>query len=217
MGKPTIDMKGKRIGKLVVLERTSDGQCKTSPCARWICKCDCGNICNVSGAVLRTGNKKSCGCSSEKPYFKHGQSKTRLYKVWHGIRKRCECKTDKRYESYGGRGITVCEEWLSFTNFQKWALEHGYDENEAYGVCTFDRIDNNGPYCPDNCRIVDMKTQAKNRRNTIRIELYGRKFTIPELVEITGVCGATLYDRRRRKMQIVKGDEIEKVKNYIGG
>lgn len=81
------------------------------------------------------------------------------------MKNRCYDKNYHSYKYYGAKGITVCDEWKNdFMAFRKWMLEHGYDENAPRGKCTIDRIDPYGNYCPENCRIVDMATQNKNRR-----------------------------------------------------
>lgn len=77
---------------------------------------------------------------------------------------RCELKSSKSYPDYGGRGIKVCPEWDDYAEFRAWALANGYDPDAPFGKCTLDRIDVDGDYCPENCRWVDMKTQARNKR-----------------------------------------------------
>ena len=75
------------------------------------------------------------------------------------------------YKLFGALGVTVCDEWKnSFTSFHKWMLEHGYDENAKRGKCTIDRIDPGGNYCPENCRVVDMHVQAKNKRRRKKVD-----------------------------------------------
>lgn len=95
---------------------------------------------------------------------KHGDVGTRLYNVWKAMRQRCSDPGCKDYPNYGGRGITICPEWDDYTAFRSWALASGYDSEAPRGVCTIDRTDVDGDYCPTNCRWVDSKTQANNKR-----------------------------------------------------
>ena len=82
------------------------------------------------------------------------------------MRQRCNDPNHKSYANYGGRGIKVCDEWNDFTVFEKWAVANGYDEDAPYGECTIDRVDVDSNYQPDNCRWVDLSTQANNKRNS---------------------------------------------------
>lgn len=168
------DLISRRFGKLVVIERSGT---HTSPCgtkrALYLCKCDCGNEVVVQSINLTSGNTTSCGChrskTSSESHTKHGCAKKdkteRLYNVWKSMISRCYYKRNSRYDRYGGRGIQVCDEWKnSYESFRKWSLENGYDKEADFGKCTIDRIDNDGNYEPANCRWVDMKVQARNRK-----------------------------------------------------
>lgn len=104
--------------------------------------------------------------------IKHNQKNTKLYKVWVGMRARCRNKTDRLYKYYGGRGISVCDLWKEYLPFMVWAYSNGYSEN-----LEIDRIDNDGNYSPENCRIVTSKINNNNKRNNIRIRAFGEEKT----------------------------------------
>ena len=122
----------------------------------------------------------------------------RLYGIYAGIKSRCYNPNRKKYEIYGGRGIKVCDEWLGrngYANFRKWALANGYDENAPKYQCTIDRIDNDGDYSPENCRWIDCKKQANNRRSNRMITFNGETKTIAQWGEATGILEDTIKAR----------------------
>lgn len=195
-----IEMIGKRFGKLVVIEESAVRNPYASK-AYWVCKCDCGNITKpILGTALRNGNTKSCGCFKteqiRKSNTRHGGCGDRLYSVWNAMNNRCINPKNTHYKYYGGRGITVCDEWQnSFEAFRVWAIKSGYDYNAKYGECTLDRIDVNGNYCPENCRWATGREQSNNKRNNLLIEIDGRELTSTQWADECGVSSATIRYR----------------------
>lgn len=192
---------GQVFGKLTVIRedgRNSHGD------IMWLCQCECGNTCFCPSSGLRRGNNKSCGCSNGKKY--HGQADNRLYSVWCTMKARCTNPNNEKYAIYGGRGISVCNEWMhDFPAFSEWAVSAGYDFDASYGECTLDRIDVNGNYEPDNCRWVDAKTQATNKRpreyrtHGLEIDCFGEHYvSIRELASSYGIDSAKLERRIHR-------------------
>lgn len=168
------DIRGNRYGRLTVKEFAYQKEGKVSRTTYWLCECNCGNIKAISSRDLKSGKTKSCGCIKKEKSRAHCKSMAtmciknrRLYAVWRSMKSRCLNPNRPEYKNYGGRGITICEEWRnSFDSFCTWALSSGYDENAIRSKCTIDRIDNDGNYEPDNCRWVDAKVQNNNKRNS---------------------------------------------------
>ena len=192
MSRP-IDLSGRRYGRLTVLCRS--GRQDKNGRSYWECECDCGNRTTVHRGNLVYGRTTSCGCLKQELAVKnattHDEYGTRLYRIWSGIHTRCYNKDVPSYARYGGRGIVVCDEWRSdFTPFYKWAVENGYSDN-----LTLDRIDNNGPYSPENCRWATHKQQASNTRKTVRVTFQGETKSLSEWAEITGISRLALWKR----------------------
>lgn len=130
-------------------------------------------------------------------------TKDRLYKIWQDMRDRCFNPNNIHHSYYGGRGITVCGEWLGkcgYINFYKWAKKNGYSLN-----LTIDRIDSNGNYEPSNCRWVTMKQQARNKRNNRFIMYKGSEMTIAEASETFDIPYSYIYNR------IIKGKSLDEI------
>jgi hypothetical protein len=179
MGQPAIDMTGQVFGRLTVLERAENTKRNK---AQWLCQCSCGNKTIVSRTHLKRGQVKSCGCyrvDLGKLNKTHGMKGTRLYRIWSGMKDRCLNRNSKYWDRYGGRGITVCEEWKTFENFMEWAKQNGYSKK-----LTLDRIDNDGNYEPSNCRWATMKQQQNNRSNNLRYTFKGVTHTLSEWSDI---------------------------------
>ena len=157
----TRDLSGKRFGRLLVVERDS---INAGHGATWKCICDCGKEVVIRQDALTTGHATSCGCYRDSGEYKvrHGLTGTRIHRIWLAMKQRCKNPNFKQWKDYGGRGISVCKEWNEkhgFDAFYEWAISNGYsDELEI------DRIDNDGNYCPENCRWVTHKVNMNNRK-----------------------------------------------------
>lgn len=194
------DITGNRYGRLTVIEFAGfHEQPSGRRRSQWRCRCDCGNEVIVQTFNLKSGNSKSCGCynaeSIKDRSTTHGCRHTRLYAIWTNMKTRCYNKGETSdYMNYGGRGIKMCEEWRdSFEPFRDWALKNGYDDS-----LSIDRVDVDGAYEPSNCRWVDAKLQANNRRNTISVSSNGETRTLSEWSRITGIKYHTIYARMKR-------------------
>lgn len=188
MRKRIVDITGKRFGKLVVV--AFDHMLRTR--SYWKCKCDCGNCRIVSVDHLSRGEVTDCGCERKHTahWKKHGMCNSRLYTIWSLMKARCFNPNRREYPAYGGRNITVCKEWLDFENFMKWSMSNGYSE-----LLTLDRIDNNGNYCPENCRWVSRKDQSNNTRKNRMITHNGQTKPITQWANDNGLPYYILKNR----------------------
>jgi len=158
------DLAGQRFGRLVVIYSIKK---RIGGHVAWLCRCDCGNLTEVQSCHLISGRTKSCGCLwKEKSIngelnFKHGERlkkrRPRLYILWESMKARCLNKNSSAYKWYGGRGISVCDEWRNnYPAFKFWAILNGYQDN-----LTIDRINNNGNYIPKNCQWITGSENSK--------------------------------------------------------
>jgi hypothetical protein len=149
------DLSGQRFGSLFVTAYSETRGRR----AFWSCDCDCGGKIIVSGKDLRSGHTRSCGCKARG--WKHGLHRHRFYYTYQGMMKRCFNPKHIAYPRYGGRGISVCREWVrSMEAFFCWCETQ---EPIPKGF-TLDRENNNGSYSPENCRFVSKSTQQRNSR-----------------------------------------------------
>lgn len=163
------DISGNRYGRLTAVRYVGKSKGKQT---LWECRCDCGNMVVVHQQNLVSGHSKSCGCFNAEVTGKrnrtHGDTKTRIYRIWHDMMYRCYSENHKSYYLYGGKGITVCKPWHNYNNFKKWALQNGYADN-----LSIDRIDGSKNYEPSNCRWATLIEQANNTSRNRRFG--GRK------------------------------------------
>lgn len=194
MTKP-INLVGEKYGRLTVLHRHENND--KYGYVQWMCQCSCGKFIVVNSNNLRTGHTKSCGCyNTEKrkenlpDNATHHLSRTRLYRIWTGMMSRCYRPSHKSYSDYGARGIRVCDEWQKPDNFFVWAKKSGYADN-----LSMDRIEVDGPYCPENCRWATNNEQALNRQNTVFINTEDGLVPLKELAKKKGIPYATVFWR----------------------
>lgn len=182
-----IDLTGKQFGRLTVVGKSDIQDGKGT---LWDCSCSCGNVTTARSYNLLKGKTRSCGCLRGLNRKTHGMSRTRLYGVWVNMKTRCHNPNSKAYPNYGGRGIRVCDEWAEPSEFIRWAEANGYRDN-----LTLDRIDNDGDYCPSNCRWVSLKTQQNNTSRNRLFTMGGKTQTLAEWCDETGQPYKTVYKR----------------------
>lgn len=189
----TKNLLGKRFHMLEVISQSE----KINKCSRWNCRCDCGQEVTVDCSKLTSGIKTSCGCEKRRMMSElkkiHGMSRTRIYHIWMAMKNRCYRVSSQKYADYGGRGITVCDEWHSFESFYEWSLANGYNND-----LTIDRIDNNGLYSPSNCRWATVTIQSNNRRSNRHLTIDGVTRTVAEWSRYSNVRYATIMSRVKR-------------------
>lgn len=188
------DMSGKVFGHLTVLQRVSSDDKKR---ARWLCQCDCGRTVIAVGAMLRCGHIRSCNANIHRQ--KYGGTYKKLYKLYSAMSQRCFNPNNSQFKDYGGRGITMCEEWRNNYNaFRKWALLSGYREEtlpNGLNKWTIDRINVNGNYEPGNCRWITCQEQQLNKRDNVVITYKGETKTATEFAKQYNIPAHNLWYR----------------------
>lgn len=197
-------IENQKIGRLTLIKKIP--ACRG---ANWECLCDCGNCLIVKEYQLKNGIIKSCGCLKEEYAQKgnvvHGFNKTRIQEIYHSMKMRCYNNKHIHYKNYGGRGITICDEWLGkdgLKNFGNWALNNGYADN-----LSIDRIDNNQNYCPQNCKWSTSFEQQNNTRYNYKIEYNGETLSLSQTARKYNLTVSTLWNRLKKWKDVKKAIE----------
>ncbi|MFA7177604.1 MAG: hypothetical protein WC114_10175 [Smithellaceae bacterium] len=179
---------GQRFGRLEVLYYVGQRY------ASWLCLCDCGQHTAVAGGALRKGKTRSCGClqaeRSAAASTVHGGYGTTEYRRWDSMIQRCVNKNHKHYHNYGGRGIKVCERWRN--SFAAFLEDLGPRPSANHSI---DRIDNNGDYCPENCRWATKAEQVRNTRRNRLVAFRGETLCVADLARRHGLTPQALQGR----------------------
>jgi hypothetical protein len=192
--KPIKDLTGMEFDRLRVLEMVPE----RSPHGKvmWLCECRCGNMVRVSGNALKKRNTRSCGCLSREVTGainrSHGMSRRPVYITWCAMKDRCYNPRNKKYGDYGGRGIYVCDRWRdSFENFLEDMGERPFPRAEL------DRLDNDGPYSPDNCKWATRRENMAHTRCSPTLTARGQTKTLQQWSAESGVNAGCIMQRVR--------------------
>lgn len=191
-----VDLTGHRFDRWLVLEKAPE----KNNLHYWKCRCDCGTEKTVYESNLIRETSKSCGCLAREltsiNNSTHGKTRSPTHTVWMLMKQRCLNSKIPAYKKYGGRGITICDAWLTYEGFVA-------DMGERPAGMSLDRYpDNNGNYEPSNCRWATPQQQARNRRSNAMITYKGETKCIAEFAEQIGIDQDTLSARLRRGLAV---------------
>lgn len=190
-----IDLTGQKFGRLTVIAPADAKEYgkERDKKSMFMCHCECGKSVEVAGNSLKTGNTKSCGCLNIDRLKSRakGLRGERVYRIWQAMLNRCRNANQPNYANYGGRGIKVCERWLSIENF---ISDMGRPDEDQ----SIDRIDNDGNYEPGNCRWASRKQQNRNKNSNRVLTLDGKSMTLIEWAESLGIEQSSLRERLKK-------------------
>lgn len=186
-----LDLQGQRFGRLRVLQRSG----ATHGYTAWLCRCECGRTLIVESRHLVRGGTRSCGCYSAelnriRPVV-HGQSASREYHAWESAKQRCSNPKNPNYQNYGERGIRMCDRWIN--SFEAFIADMGLCPHGN----SLDRLDNDGPYAPGNCRWATSAVQANNKRSNRVLNVGGERMTVSTAARRVGMRPNKVVQRLR--------------------
>ena len=202
-GAQMADITNQRFGRLIA--RTPSGRDRHKNVI-WDCACDCGNVVRLTAASLRKGHTRSCGCLRADEFHarvrKHGKSSSSVYMVWEQMVARCTNTEHKDFDYYGGRGITVCDEWRSFESFYT-------DMGDPGDSMMLERRDNNLGYSAANCVWATRVEQANNRSNNVMIVTIAEVMTMAQFARSLCVHYANVRSKVNRGVREINGIKFE--------
>ena len=197
------DLTNQVFGKWVVLEFSHYA---SNMATYWKCKCSCGSVYSIRGTSLRQGKSSSCKSCSK---ITHGLTGTPFFDLWVHINDRCTNSKNDRYKDYGGRGIFVCDSWKDPLVFIEWCGTQNYCQGMK-----IERMDNNGPYSPENCKFATDKEQSMNKRDTVFVTVFGETLTLIEAVDKFSLLSLhTVRCRLLRGWNIQDALQVQKYKH----
>lgn len=194
-----LPLDGKKFNRLTVIEY-SHRSLTNNKTIMYKCLCDCGKYTTVARIALTSGNTKSCGCFNNERIVVHNMSKHPLYRIWRGMIDRCTNNLNYDYCNYGGRGITVCDEWLNSINVFIKDMSERPSKNHS-----IERLDNNIGYLSSNCKWATAKEQANNRRNNHKLTFNNETLSVSEWSAKLGINVHTIHTRILKNLSV---DEI---------
>jgi hypothetical protein len=186
-----IDLTGRTYGRLTVVRRLGT----QGRNILWLCECACGESTTVTRPNLQSGHTRSCGCLVNAQNATHSMSRSRVYRIWKNMLSRCHNTKSTAWQHYGGRGIAVCDQWRQAHGFARFISDMGEPPSKAHSI---DRIDNDGPYSPDNCRWATRNVQSRNKRSNRTLTWNGLTMPVIDWCKRTGIPKNTLLTRLNR-------------------
>jgi hypothetical protein len=191
------DFDGRVFGRLTVVKQVGTNKHHKRI---WLCRCECGAETQTLTGSLTSGRTVSCGCYNKeriaREKFSHGETSgakpSAEYQTWSSMLGRCTNSNNRAYKYYGGRGIGVCEQWMSFDRFLS---DMGRRPSQKHSL---DRINVDLGYEPDNCRWATDAEQARNMRSNTKVQINGVTRCVSEWCELNGIASSTAYARINR-------------------